>query len=142
MSSQYRTTSVVTRRRPRRALWVGVILTISLGIYVSTASRSVGQTGEATADICATDDKSDTLPVFARKCFDAVGEDVLGFNCDEGTLVPETNSDGGGWPNGFCDAPNVLNGSCDPGSRFQVLKETNDVAIVGHCRKHRDADHQ
>jgi len=56
--------------------------------------------------------------------------------------VPETNLTGGGWPNGFCDAPNVLNGACDPGSRFQVLKETNDVAIVGHCRKHGHADHE
>ena len=56
--------------------------------------------------------------------------------------VPETNLTGGGWPNGFCDAPNVLNHACDPGSRFQVLKETNDVAIVGHCRKHGHADHE
>ena len=36
----------------------------------------------------------------------------------------------------------MLNRQCDPGSRFQVLKETNDVAIVGHCRKKGHADHQ
>ncbi len=34
------------------------------------------------------------------------------------------------------------NAACDPGSRFQVLQETNDVAIVGDCRKHGHADHE
>ena len=67
----------------------------------------------------------------------AVGEDVPTFDCDAGTEVPQTHLAGG-----LCDRPNVLNGVCDPGSRFQVLKETNDVAIVGHCRKKGNADHQ
>jgi hypothetical protein len=39
------------------------------------------------------------------------------------------------YPAGTCDAPNVLNGKCDPKSRFQVLTQTNDVTIVAHCRK-------
>jgi hypothetical protein len=37
---------------------------------------------------------------------------------------------------GICDRPNVLNASCDPGSRFQVLAQTPDAAAVAHCRKH------
>jgi hypothetical protein len=129
--------------------WDGIILAVSLGIFVGTAGRSIGQTGTSTADVCPMKQESDTLPmfarkcpVFARKCLDAVGEDVPAFDCDAGTEVPETHLTGGGWPNGFCDAPNVLNGNCDPGTRFQVLKETNDVAIVGHCRKHAHADHE
>jgi len=125
-----------------RALSAGVILTISLGIYVGTVGRSVGQTGTSTADVCATDVKSDPLQVFARKRFDAVGEDVPGFDCDDGTEVPENNFTGGSYPNGSCDAPNVLTGVCDQHSHFQVLKETNDVAIVGHCRKKGNADHE
>jgi hypothetical protein len=59
-----------------RALWGAVILTISFGVYVGTARHSIGQTGTSTADVCPTDQKSDTLQEFARKCFDAVGEDV------------------------------------------------------------------
>ena len=34
-----------------------------------------------------------------------------------------------------CDRPNVLNGVCDPGSKFQVLAQTGDAAAVAHCRK-------
>jgi hypothetical protein len=38
-----------------------------------------------------------------------------------------------------CDRPNVLNGACDPGSRFQVLVNRKNsrgeqVVIVAHCR--------
>jgi hypothetical protein len=138
MSSEDRTASVVEHR----SLWTGVILIISLGLYFGMASSAVGQTGTSTGDICPTDQKSDTLQEFARKCAAAVGEDVPAFDCDAGTEVPETHLTGGGWPNGFCDAPNVLNAKCDPGSRFQVLKQTNDVAIVGHCRKHANANQQ
>jgi len=125
----------------RSALWGGVILAISLGIYVGAARPSAGQTGTFTGDICATDQRSDTLQEFAKKCAAAVGEDVPAFDCDAGTEVPETHLTGS-YPNGFCDAPNVLNGQCDPGSRFQVLKETSDVAIVGHCRKKGNAAQQ
>jgi hypothetical protein len=142
MPSQDQTQTIVSFVRMRRALWGGMILAVALGIYVGTASRSVGQTGTSTGDICPTDQKSDTLQEFARKCAAAVGEDVPAFDCDAGTEVPETHLTGGGWPSGFCDAPNVLNAACDPGSRFQVLKQTNDVAIVGHCRKHANANQQ
>jgi hypothetical protein len=83
---------------------------------------------------------SDSLPAFTQKCTAAIGIEVPAFNCDDGTLVPETNLSGGAYPNQFCDAPNVLNSESDPGSRFQVLKQTNDVAIVAHCRKKGNAD--
>ena len=51
MSSQNQTTSIVTRGRMRRVLCGAVILTISLGIYVDTASRGLGQTGKSTPDM-------------------------------------------------------------------------------------------
>lgn len=35
----------------------------------------------------------------------------------------------------YCDAPNVLNGECDPGSRFLVLAQTQDAMAVANCRK-------
>jgi hypothetical protein len=119
----------------RRALCGAVILTISLGIYVGTASHSLGQTGTSTADVCATDQKSDTLQEFAKKCADAVGEPVPAFDCDTDDngagqpilAVPETHLTGGNYPNGVCDAPNVLTGVCDPGSRFQA--RTNETLL-------------
>jgi hypothetical protein len=67
------------------------------------------------------------------------GIEVPAFNCDDGTPVPENHLTGV-FPNQFCDAPNVLIGQCDPNSRFQVLKQTNEVAIVAHCRKQDNAD--
>jgi hypothetical protein len=72
---------------------------------------------------------SDTLEAYSRKCDLATGETVPDFNCDNGTLVPEVVS------GGKCDRPNVLNHVCDPGSRFQVLVNTDNAAIVAHCRK-------
>ena len=89
MSLHERITSVAISRWIRRALYGGVILTMALGIYAVTASRSVGQTGTSTADICATDEKSDTLQELAKKCTAAVGEDVPAFDCDAGTEVSE-----------------------------------------------------
>src|SRR5438105_3257643 len=121
MSLHQRITSVVQGRRVRSALCGSVIFVTALGIYAGSASRSLGQTGTSTADICPSEQKSDTLQEFAKKCAAAVGEDVPAFDCDAGTEVPETHLTGGGWPSGFCDAPNVLNGACDPGSRFQVV---------------------
>jgi hypothetical protein len=35
----------------------------------------------------------------------------------------------------ICDAPNVLNGQCDPRSKFQVLAQTADAIVVANCRK-------
>ena len=129
-------------RRPRRLVRGGLILAVSLAGLAGMAGRSTGQTGTLTGDICPSGLKSDSLQEFARKCSDAVGEDVPAFDCDAGTAVPENHFTGGTYPNGDCDAPNVLNGKCDPGSRFQVLKQTSDVEIVGHCRKKGNADHQ
>ena len=74
--------------------------------------------------------KPESLESQARKCDLAIGETVPDFDCDNGTLVPTTNA-----ANGLCDRPNVLSRVCDPGSRFQVLKQTATVAIVAHCRK-------
>ncbi|HKO90644.1 MAG TPA: hypothetical protein VJU61_05805, partial [Polyangiaceae bacterium] len=34
-----------------------------------------------------------------------------------------------------CDQPNALRGECDPGSRFQVLRQTPDATVVANCRK-------
>ena len=118
-----------------RFLVGGAFLLFALGICIGAAGWGLAQT----ADICPIIRESDTLEAFARKCADAVGQDfdVPGFNCDEGTIVPETHLSAG-----FCDRPNVLHGACDPGSKFQVLKESKDVAIVGHCRKQGHADHE
>ncbi len=67
--------------------------------------------------------------------FEAIGLPVPAFNCDEGTLVPATNLTGVGTPDETCDAPNVLNHECDPGSKFQVLAQTEEAIVVAHCRK-------
>ncbi|RKH67184.1 hypothetical protein D7W81_14260 [Corallococcus aberystwythensis] len=77
---------------------------------------------------------SDTLEQYAAKCDAAIGATVPDFNCELGTVVPTTNH-----VNGKCDRPNRLNQQCDPGSRFQVLKDTADVSIVAHCRKQGNA---
>src|SRR5215210_5653300 len=117
-----------------RASYGVLILTIPIWLYNCRPS-SVGETGPVTAaDQCDEDLKPDNLVDFAKKCAAATGEDVPGFNCNDGALVPETNLSGS-YPNQFCDRPNVLNHVCDPNSRFQVLKQTDDVAIVAHCRK-------
>ncbi len=73
---------------------------------------------------------AETLEVYAQKCDAEIGVTVPDFDCDIGTLVPTTNHNGS-----FCDRPNVLNGVCDPGSRFQVLTNTADAYVVAHCRK-------
>jgi|KBSMisStaDraftv2_1062788.scaffolds.fasta_scaffold10828_5 hypothetical protein len=73
---------------------------------------------------------SDTLAQYAAKCDAATGIHVPSFSCGNGTEVP-------GQGNGVtCDRPNVLNGQCDPGSRFQVLPGGNaDAVAVAHCRR-------
>lgn len=78
---------------------------------------------------------TDTLQQYAQKCDAAIGETVPAFNCDDGQAVPEGRDNGK--PYGFsrfCDWPNVLNHECDPGSKFQVLKDTDKATIVAHCR--------
>lgn len=78
---------------------------------------------------------SDSLEEFARKCDAAIGISVPDFDSDNGTLVPTTHFTGGIYPKGDCDRPNVLNNVCDPGSHFQVLKETPTAYIIAHARK-------
>ncbi len=78
---------------------------------------------------------TESLEEFSGKCLEAIGLPVPAFNCDEGTLVPTTNLTGVGTPDETCDAPNVLNHECDPGSKFQVLAQTEEAIVVAHCRK-------
>jgi len=80
----------------------------------------------------------DSLTEYAAKCDAATGIQVPGFSCSNGVeppgqgTIPETAP-----PSTRCDRPNVLNGACDPGSRFQVLPGgTADAVAVAHCRKH------
>lgn len=86
---------------------------------------------------CDDDLHPQELAEYAKQCSAAIGEDVTKFDCDEGTDVPDDHPTGGN-----CDRPNVLNGVCDPGSKFQVLKQTTDVEIVAHCRKKGNGDHE
>jgi len=43
---------------------------------------------------------------------------------------------------GTCDRPDVLNGECDPGSRFRVLFNTPEAFAVAHCRKKGNPENQ
>ncbi|MES2676192.1 MAG: hypothetical protein V4660_18285 [Pseudomonadota bacterium] len=80
---------------------------------------------------------AETLESYALKCDQAIGLTVKDFVCDEGTLVPTEHltPSTATYPNGTCDRPNVLNGKCDKGSRFQVLANTPSAFAVAHCRK-------
>src|SRR5450432_2889039 len=67
------------------------------------------------------------------------GIGVPSFDCTKGVEVPDTQGDGLPFPNETCDRPNVLNGECDPGSKFQLLvdkvnQNNQRVVIVAHCR--------
>ena len=86
-------------------------------------------------DIACDEGKSDSLPDYSKKCTEAVGWEVGDFDCDKGSLVPETHLTGSGYGSQVCDRPNVLHGQCDPGSRFQVLKNDGNIMAVAHCRK-------
>jgi hypothetical protein len=79
----------------------------------------------------------ESLKAYADKCDLATGVTVPNFNCNDGSDVPTTNltPPNAVYPAGTCDRPNVLNGHCDPGSKFQVLERTADAVIVAHCRK-------
>jgi hypothetical protein len=74
--------------------------------------------------------RAESLEEYARKCDAAIGVTVPDFVCDAGTAVPTTHINGA-----KCDRPNQLNQVCDPGSKFQVLSESADAAVVAHCRK-------
>jgi hypothetical protein len=83
----------------------------------------------------------ETLSQFSARCDKAMGGvTVPAFDCEDpaSTEPPgqATNS------SGLCDAPNVLNGKCDPGSHFRVLHRnvSNDgIYVVAHCR-HKAVD--
>ena len=76
----------------------------------------------------------DTLAQYSAKCDAATGITIPSFNCSAGV---EPGGQGSGSP---CNTPNVLNGVCDPGSRFQVLPGSNANAVaVAHCRKQGNA---
>jgi hypothetical protein len=79
----------------------------------------------------------DSLSEYAAKCDAATGIHVPAFSCDAGTEVPGQGSIPATVRNAtHCDQPNVLNGQCDPGSKFQVLSGgTADAVAVAHCRK-------
>ncbi|THJ17241.1 MAG: hypothetical protein CAF42_002345 [Nitrospira sp. CG24B] len=82
---------------------------------------------------------ADELAAYAKECDAAIGVTVSDFDVDSrlGTTVPTTNLTPANatYPNGTCDRPNVLNGKCDPGSRFRVLVDTADAYVVAHARK-------
>lgn len=82
----------------------------------------------------------ETLEQYTQDCEDAVGfvfPDEL--SCEVGVPLPGQDITCDAQNVSGCDRPNVLNGRCDPGSRFQrlPLKETDkkDAAVVMHCRK-------
>jgi hypothetical protein len=77
---------------------------------------------------------ADPLQDFAQQCDAAIGISVSDFVCDAGTLVPDTHP-----VQNSCDRPDQLNQDCDPGSHFQVLANTPNAFVVGHCRKRGNA---
>ena len=93
--------------------------------------------------------QSDSLKEYAIKCDDATGIKVPGFSCSAGTEIKGQGNipaDTCARPVAgvtcapadlpHCDQPNVLNGECDPGAKFQVLPgRTADAVAVAHCRK-------
>jgi hypothetical protein len=88
---------------------------------------------------CRTGDE--TLKQYATRCDKAMGGvTVPAFDCDDDKATDVMDRYGDKWDsvNDKCDAPNVLNGKCDPGSRFHVLHRgdgTDGIYIVAHCRK-------
>ena len=77
----------------------------------------------------------DELQDYASQCDQAVGTTVPDFDCDAGTDVPGQGTTFTGDQTTTCDEPNRLNRVCDPGSRFQVLVNSDSALIVAHCRK-------
>jgi hypothetical protein len=104
-----------------------LVLWMFVGMFVAISTSAYG---------------ADTLEEFAAKCDSATGVSVPDFNSDEGTLVPTTHlmPDNATYPGGTCDRPNVLNGKCDPGSRFRVLINNATAYVVAHARKTGLAD--
>jgi hypothetical protein len=79
---------------------------------------------------------AEDLKSYAKRCDDAIGPTVTGFNCELGTQVPTTHYvTTAPYGSTNCDEPNRLNEACDPGSKFTVLVNTADAYVVAHCRK-------
>lgn len=80
----------------------------------------------------------DTLLSYSQKCDAATGITIPTFSCSKGKDVPgQGQVSATGMIPKLCDYPNVLNGVCDPGSKFQVLNRSADgnAVAVAHCRK-------
>src|SRR5512140_1003527 len=113
-----------------------VTLTVTPGQAASPVYRAYQALLTHPRPFAALNGQTDTLTEYAAKCDLATGIHVPAFNCDSGAEVPNqgtTPDNGTHFPS--CDYPNVLNGACDPGSKFQVLVQTADAAAVAHCRK-------
>jgi hypothetical protein len=85
-------------------------------------------------------DGDEPLNQFAARCDKAMGGvSVPAFDCDDANATEPPRQGNG---SGNCEAPNVLNSVCDPGSHFHVLhrNDNNDgIYIVAHCR-HKSVD--
>ena len=143
------------RRYTRKTAVLAVgLMVASLSVVVAVVAQGQGQTvtpAQAASGLyraqqawlqrittrATVDGQSDTLAEYAKKCDEATGITVPGFNCNAGTKVPgQGNVPATNPPTTHCDQPNVLNGQCDPGSKFQVLPGGNaDAVAVAHCRK-------
>ncbi|MCU0654629.1 MAG: hypothetical protein MUF64_04855 [Polyangiaceae bacterium] len=94
----------------------------------------------------------ETLWQQADRCKDAMGGvEIPGFECESGSIPGNEGTVYGDEDDGvFCDAPNVLNGKCDPGSKFRVLRRginpvsgaPDGIYIVAHCRKQGNGPNQ
>jgi hypothetical protein len=87
-----------------------------------TDALGTSQQAFTTLDGCV-GDVGQTLAGYAQECTDAMGGiEVPAFNCETGIEIPDTQGDGLAYPAETCDRPNVLNGACDKGSKFQVFR--------------------
>ena len=112
------------RKAPERTTSSGSFFTAF--IFVSVIGMAAGASGPASPD---------ELQDYAAQCDQAIGVTVPDFDCDAGTDVPGQGTTFTGDQTATCDEPNRLNRVCDPGSRFQVLVNSDDAYIVAHCRK-------
>jgi hypothetical protein len=116
---------------------------------MTEAPRAVVQTSPAGSDAVAPClSGTDTLQEYARKCMAAMNNVAIpGFVCDDDGAqrghTASTEPLRQGAPGAVsCDAPNVLNGECDAGSKFHMLHRNNNndgIYIAAHCRKQEHA---
>ena len=95
----------------------------------------------------------ETLAEYSARCDRAMnGVTVPAFDCEEKDAVSDPDYQGKTTTDVKlpCEAPNVLNSECDPGSHFHVLHRGSDsgdgIYVVAHCRhkafKDKNVDHQ